>query len=68
MRLAALGGKIVGGERYWEEYYRKNVQNKMGWKSPKGANMAGAIFGSILVLEVQDCYSDYLGNYFSDYA
>ena len=29
--------------------------------------MAGAIFGGILVLEGQDCFSDYLGNYFSDY-
>ena len=26
-----------------------------------------AIFGGILVLEGQDCFSGYLGNYFSDY-
>ena len=45
VRLAALGGKIVGGERYWEEYYRKNVQNKMGGKSPGGANARGALGG-----------------------
>lgn len=38
-----------------------------GKESPKGANMAGAIFGGILVLEGQDCFSGYLGNYFSDY-
>ena len=44
----------------------KNEENED--RSPKGANMAGAIFGGILVLEGQDCYSDYLGNYFSDYA
>ena len=52
MRLAALGGKIVGGERYWEEYYRKNVQNKMGWKSPDGASARVALGGKMTLGEV----------------
>ena len=51
---------------FWERCLCKSEEN--GDRSPKGANMAGAIFGGILVLEGQDCYSDYLGNYFSDYA
>ena len=51
----------------------KNIIEKMckkagcGEAPQAGANMASAIFGGILVLEGQDCFSGYLGNYFSDY-
>ena len=50
---------------FWERCLCEIEENED--RSPKGANMAGAIFGGILVLEGQDCFSDYLGNYFSDY-
>ena len=33
-----------------EEYYRKNVQNKMGWKSPAGGGKCRVAFGGKMTL------------------
>ena len=35
-----------------EEYYRKNVQNKMGWKSPGGGKRRVAFGGKMTLGEV----------------